>query len=188
VRRNRRKNSLIGMLFAAVLFMAIGYAAFTAELQINATANVFSDWEVVFNDNFTEAATGSASTATAEITDEGLTFNVTVDLLAPGDSMQYELTVVNNSGRLSALYDEVATLAGETVVSSSGTGNLTWDFDDADLIGTPIAPGASRTVTLTVTWSNNETVTNAILAAIEADQDGEYSETYSITLFFDSVA
>ena len=46
---SKHKNILIGTLLAVVFVMAVGYAAFAQQLQINGTATINSTWDVHFN-------------------------------------------------------------------------------------------------------------------------------------------
>ena len=69
-----KKNILIGALVFVIAMMAVGYAAFATTLNINGTATIAGEWDV-------------------EITDITATFDA--NLMAPGDTATYTITVQN---------------------------------------------------------------------------------------------
>ena len=101
----KHKNLIIGGLLAIVLVMAVGYAAFATQLNINGTANITSSWNVHFDSSKTtgagviDATTGltgaQAPTGTVAYADENLTANLTANLTQPGDKIVYTLTILN---------------------------------------------------------------------------------------------
>ena len=107
---SKQKNLLIGGLLAVVLIMAIGYAAFATQLNINGTANIDSSWCVGFKNTNTsayEATPGKegATTPTGSISFSGDTCatnyqtnaSLTAAFKQPGDKIVYTLTIGNKS-------------------------------------------------------------------------------------------
>ena len=97
----RQRNYIILGLCSILLVMAAGYAAFKSQLTINGTSNITSDWKVLITDIQSKTLSGDA--ADAEVpshTDTTATFKT--NLVSPGDSMQYTVTV-ENRGNIDAV-------------------------------------------------------------------------------------
>ncbi len=153
----KNKNVLIGGLLAIVLVMAVGYAAFATQLNINGTANITSKWDVRFDNSKQDGAgvidsttgLGGATAPTGSITysNDDLTANLTADLTQPGDSVLFTLTI-KNSGTLSAKNGTpVLTLDGGTVTGLTATkGNIKFTVTSP----TPTTIAANGTATMTV--------------------------------------
>lgn len=99
---------VILVLAVAVLTMSVGFAAYSASLSINGTANVSAaSWDVKFDTTtFTESSTIKATTK--NITGTNVTY--TVALAKPGD--YYEFTIdVKNLGTFNANLTDVSLTA-----------------------------------------------------------------------------
>ena len=97
----RQRNYIILGLCSILLVMAAGYAAFKSQLTINGTSNITSDWKVLITDIQSKTLSGDA--ADAEVpshTDTTAKFKT--NLVSPGDSMQYTVTV-ENRGNIDAV-------------------------------------------------------------------------------------
>ena len=97
----RQRNYIILGLCSILLVMAAGYAAFKSQLTINGTSNITSDWKVLITDIQSKTLSGDA--ADAEVpshTETTATFKT--NLVSPGDSMQYTVTV-ENRGNIDAV-------------------------------------------------------------------------------------
>ncbi len=98
----RNKNLFIGGLLAIVLVMAVGYAAFATQLNINGTATIESRWEVKITDiSVSGDPTGTATSKSSAVTEGNLAATFESELVAPGDSVTYNVTV-ENTGTLPA--------------------------------------------------------------------------------------
>ena len=94
------KNTVVAILLACILTMAIGYAALQQRLNITGTSNISSVYDVRFtnikstpsNENVTDKVAPSYTNTTA-------TFST--NLTSPGDTMTYDITV-SNLGTLDA--------------------------------------------------------------------------------------
>ena len=173
---SKNKNILIGGLLAIVLVMAVGYAAFATQLQINGTAQITSSWNVHFDTTKTvdPAATtnqsgklaitpGSSEQPSGSITfTNDTTANVAATLKAPGDSVQFTLTIVND-GTINATKNSVvlaldsatATALGQNAPTVAGTDRTVTighiKFDITEPATSLPATSGSNTTTMTVT-------------------------------------
>ena len=101
------KNLVIGILCAVLCVLAVAYASFTRNLDINGVAEIQSKWDIRFT-SITCSTSGSAVDNSSKITDaSGLTATVNFTLVAPGDFAYCDLTVANN-GTLPATYKGVS--------------------------------------------------------------------------------
>ena len=100
-RTERRKKFMIASLcIAAFLTLGIGYAILTTELNISGTAQITSNWKILFT-SVEEKEMTNAITNTKEIS--GLTtLTLDVQLQQPGASATYDV-VVENQGDLDAM-------------------------------------------------------------------------------------
>ena len=92
---------VITVLVLAVLVMSIGFAAFSANIQLNGTAQVSnSKWHVYLDDSTYEKTVGSVEpTEAPDIQETSMTYSV--NLTKPGDF--YEFTIhVKNDGTFDA--------------------------------------------------------------------------------------
>ena len=97
----RQRNYIILGLCSILLVMAAGYAAFRSQLTINGTSNISSEWKVLITDIQSSVLEGNATDAeTPSHTDTTATFKT--NLVSPGDSMQYTVTV-ENQGSIDAV-------------------------------------------------------------------------------------
>ena len=100
-RTERRKKFMIASLcIAAFLTLGIGYAILTTELNISGTAQITSNWKILFT-SVEEKEMTNAITNTKDIS--GLTtLTLDVQLQQPGASATYDV-VVENQGDLDAM-------------------------------------------------------------------------------------
>ena len=160
----RKRNIIMASLLAVLAIMTIGYAAFSTQLEISGTSNIDSRWEVKIIAISAGTSVGTAENAVApSYTDT--TANMNVNLYAPGDSMTYEITILNN-GTLDAVLNSItennsnnpaikfeiagikegdALLAGET---TKMTVKISYD---ANVSGQPENTSADYTLTLNYT-------------------------------------
>lgn len=134
---SKNKNILIGGLLAIVLIMAVGYAAFATQLNINGTATIDSTWNVHFNTTKGTAqyvvhptTAQGGTTVTGSHSFQGvLDATLTANLHQPGDSVQFVVPIINE-GSMDATLDAV-TLAvdGGTGTEYSKTkGHIKWEI------------------------------------------------------------
>lgn len=93
----KRQNLLLIALMVAVLGMAVGFAAYTASLQITGSANFEkASWDIKFT-SVTPASTNSSQTGTTAPVINTAGTQITFGLkLAPGDKYAFDAVVTNN--------------------------------------------------------------------------------------------
>ena len=101
----RQRNYIILGLCSILLVMAAGYAAFSSRLTINGTSNISSEWKVLITDIQSSVLAGAATDA-EEPTHTETTVTFKTNLVSPGDSMQYDITV-ENQGDIDAVLESI---------------------------------------------------------------------------------
>lgn len=150
--RSYKKNILIATLCITVLLMAVGYAAFNSMLNITGTSNISSNWDIKITNVVEKNIIGGAQTAVNENGDkkikwENLTANFETNLVSPGDSIEYDITVTNN-GTLNATIDKIALSSPDNDMIIFTPSGLTE--------GEALNAGASKVLTVKVTYKNIE--------------------------------
>ena len=144
----RQRNYIILGLCSILLVMAAGYAAFRTQLTINGTSNITSDWKVLITDIQSKTLSGAATDAeTPSHTETTATFKT--NLVSPGDSMQYDITV-ENRGDIDAVLESIDVKASENEAILFETSGIK--------IGDKLLPEESDVLTVVVTY--NPEVTN----------------------------
>ena len=105
-RLNRtNRNYIIAGLCMILVIMGVGYAAFQSQLKISGTSNIASNFLVKITDIQSTVQSGQASDAEAPThTDTTATFKT--NLVLPGDSMKYDITV-ENQGNIDAVLESI---------------------------------------------------------------------------------
>ena len=157
----KHKNALIGGLLAIVFVMAVGYAAFATQLNINGTANVTSTWDVhIQSIEALTPATGSATSKSANLVDGNpLAAEFVSELVAPGDSITYKV-VVENGGTLPAKLTNIkfTNSQGDSAIPDTTEGSSITDTSyDGIAVNDVLAPtgseGSTKEFTVTVTYN-----------------------------------
>lgn len=144
----RHKNMLIGGLLAVVLIMAVGYAAFATQLNINGTANIASSWDVHIESITPGEPVGSAKNIATSVDEGKLSAEFKTELVAPGDSVTYTV-VVKNGGTLDAKL--------KNINFDKGTESaIQYSYNGIEKTGeTSLLPaGTERTFTITVSYNS----------------------------------
>ena len=103
----------ISVLVFAVLFMAIGFAAYAQTLRIDGTVNVAkSKWSVHFVENQYQVEANSVAATNHSVGETNFSF--TASLAAPGDYYAANIKVIND-GTFDAILDSInmSTLSAE---------------------------------------------------------------------------
>ncbi len=133
--------SLVGLL----LIMAAGYAAFSSVLNIQGTTNISSNWDIKITNVTSKDIVGSASNQ-EEPSWENLTATFNTNLVSPGDSITYEITV-SNEGTLNAKLDKI---------TLSDTKNPAIKFETSGLTeGDILNAGSNTTLNVKVSYDIN---------------------------------
>lgn len=102
---SRQRNYIIAGLCMILVIMGVGYAAFQSQLKISGTSNITSNWSVKITDIQSKVVNGTPANASEPThTDTTATFSTT--LTSPGDTMQYDVTVLNE-GNIDAKLDKI---------------------------------------------------------------------------------
>lgn len=142
-----KKNIIISFLVAIVCIMAISYAAFSQTLNISGTASISSTWNIKIVNVTTKNILGNATKAFEPVvSDTAVTFKT--NLVKPGDSMTYEVTVAN-LGDIDAKVESIEMTDSKNpdiIFMTSG-------INKNDLL----EAGEQQNYDVTVTYNNNTT-------------------------------
>ena len=193
---NKKRNIIIGSLCAVVLLMAVGYAAFQTVLNIQGTSNITSSWNVKITKVESKNIVGTASN-NGDPSFEELSATFKTSLQAPGDSIEYDITVTN-AGNLDAKLDEITlsdtnnpaikfTASGMTkgdVITAGSTKVLTVKVEYLSSVSEqPTNTTSTLTVDLdysqaTGTTPSGESVADKLIGTAVTTGDGLYADTY----------
>ena len=193
---NKKRNIIIGSLCAVVLLMAVGYAAFQTVLNIQGTSNITSSWNVKITNVTSKNIVGTASN-NGDPSFEELSATFKTSLQAPGDSIEYDITV-SNAGSLDAKLDEITlsdtnnpaikfTASGMTkgdVITAGSTKILTVKVEYLSSVSEqPTNTTSTLTVDLdysqaTGTTPSGESASEKLIATTVTTGDGLYADSY----------
>ena len=193
---NKKRNIVIGVLCVVVLLMAVGYAAFQTVLNIKGTSNITSSWNVKITNVTSKNIVGTASN-NGEPSWDNLSATFKTNLQAPGDSIEYDITV-SNAGSLDAKLDEITlsdtnnpaikfTASGMTkgdVITAGSTKILTVKVEYLSSVSEqPTNTTSTLTVDLdysqaTGTAPSGESAADKLIATTVTTGDGLYADTY----------
>jgi len=165
----KKRNVIIGSLCAVLLLMVVGYAAFSTALKINGTANISSTWNILITDIQTKNIVGGASNAEAPTGVNTLTATFKTNLVSPGDSIEYDITVTN-SGSLNATLEKITKTDSNNPAIKFTTTGLTE--------GSTLAAGQSQTLTVKVEYDSTvtgqpESTTSDLKITLDYVQEGK---------------
>ena len=144
---NMHKSSVIMVLVAVVLIMSIGYAAIKKKLTINGTSTIASSWDIYIEDIAVNNKTLDAENVSASV-DDKLSATFQANLVSPGSSVTYDVTV-KNGGNLNAKLDSLTfTDSNNEAILYSYAG-----INENDVINA----GDTQTFTITVQFNNSYT-------------------------------
>jgi len=140
------KNTVIAILLACILTMAIGYAALQQRLNISGTSSITSVFKVKIT-NIVSTPSGKATNdVSPSFTDA--TANFSTNLVSPKDSMTYDITV-ENQGNLDAILKKI---------TISDSGNPAIKFTSSGLKqGDILKYGESTVLTIKVEYDDSIT-------------------------------
>ena len=182
-----------------LVIMGVGYAAFQSQLKISGTSNIASNFLVKITDIQSTVQSGSASDAqTPTHTDTTATFKT--NLVSPGDSMKYDITV-ENQGTMDAVLESIEVNDGnnpaitfqtsgieegdELQVSQSDILTVIVSYDSS-VTSQPENTNSTITVTLNykqkdgtggITPGGDQTIGGQEVEIVESG-DGLYEDTY----------
>jgi len=144
---NKKRNIVIGALCGILLLMVVGYAAFSSILNIKGTTNISSNWDIKITNIISKKIVGSASDA-EKPTYTDLTATFKANLVSPGDSIEYDVTV-SNVGTLNAKLDKINVTPSNNPAIKFTTSGLTE--------GDKLNAGSSAVLTVKVEYDKDVT-------------------------------
>ncbi len=163
----RNKTKVIIVMIIMIVFMAVGYALLSTNLNINGSTAVTSNWQVEFSDIRTVEQRGGA-TNKVNPTVSKTTANFEVDLVQPGDEITYEIDITN--------YGDIEAEVKGATYTSTGSDAIYIRFDGIRK-GTRIASCEGQSICPKVTV----TVKVGYDASVTSDSE-EKTKDISITL------
>ena len=142
--KRKKNNIIIGSLLAVVLLMAVGYAAFSSVLNISGTGSITSSWNIKITNVEVSNIVGDASDGIGT-TFEDLTATINSNLVSPGDSITYDVTV-RNDGSLDAVLTNINLSESTNPAISFSTSNLE--------AGAELKTGGEAILKVTITYND----------------------------------
>ena len=149
--RKSNKNIVLLILLLVVVGMAVGYAALSQAIVINGTANITAEWKILFTDIKEGQMNGAESKRSPSYTSTTATFDV--NLLYPGASAQYIVTVTNQ-GSINA---ELSSVDGIDSANMAEPKDITYTVNAKK--GDKLSSGDTKDYIVTVTWNADATTT-----------------------------
>ena len=145
----KAQHFLIGTIcIAAFLMLGIGYAILSQQLDINGTAQITSNWKILFT-SAEEKEMIQATTTKKEITDL-TTLTLDVNLTQPGASATYDV-VVENQGDLDAVLSKID---GISESNSKDPKSIKVSVENIKT-GDSLLAGEDKTFQVKVYWDEN---------------------------------
>ena len=184
--------------------MAVGYAAFQSQLKITGTSNIASNFLVRITDIQSSVISGQASDAVSpSYTNTTATFKT--NLISPGDSMKYDITV-SNEGSIDAILESIdvntnnnPAITFETSGIEEGSELKVQETDILTVIVsynssvTSQPENTSSTISVTLNYKQNDgtvlptpsgTTPNDLKALAITEGDGLYADEYEAGRYF----
>mgnify|MGYP002524623673 CR=1 FL=1 len=147
MRSKKKKNIMIIVLCFVLLLMGVGYAVVSQRLTIGGTAKMQGVWDVRITNIQLSRKTGLAKDNSHKY--ENLSASFQTETLAPGDMLEYTVSV-SNKGNIDALVSEInATLDGPEAIKYTVEGIKKGDV---------IKEGVTKEVIITIKFDENATV------------------------------
>ena len=147
MKRNKKKSIMIIVLCFVLLLMGVGYAALSQRLTIGGTAKMQGVWDVRITNIQLSRKTGLAKDNSHKY--ENLSASFQTETLAPGDMLEYTVSV-SNRGNIDAKVSEInATLDGPEAIKYTVEGIKKGDI---------IKEGVTKEVIITIKFDENATV------------------------------
>ena len=106
MRDRKKRNIMIASLCCLLVFMGIGYALLSQTLNINGTAMLTGEWNIYIDSITLSSKSQTATSVSAEVNEDKTGANFEVELLKPGDYVEYDV-VVKNDGSINAVLREL---------------------------------------------------------------------------------
>ena len=178
----KRKNGqliIIGILSFAILFMSVGFAAYSQTLNIQGTVTVnVVEWNIHWKANSLVPQNDSVTLASSSLTNTDVSFSGT--LSQPGDKIHFKVTAINE-GDLDAYLKKITmtslTAEQQKYLSLSVKFNNTEYTTTTDNLSTQLLQGTEKDAEITVTYfepaDQNDLPTTNVNVSIDVHFDFE---------------
>ena len=153
-----QRNYVIIGLCAILLIMAVGYAAFSTNLQIKGSTNITSNWDLHIKDGGVNPENVIEATSTKSIKVDALTAEFACELITPGKSKIDYIIEVENSGTLNAKLDRINVTGATNAISVTTTPTNESLTSKHLVVG---AGGGTAKIKVTVSYNDVTTQPNA---------------------------
>lgn len=154
--KNKKRNYAIVVLVILLLALAVGYAAFSDELNITGTANAKGTFDMQFSsatiDTTTAKGIDTAGSSATISTDKNTLTVVVKDLAYPGAGTNVTV-VAKNAGTVPAK------LNGLTFTGVDDS-DIKVTFPEGLAQNEVVQPGGTCTITFSVKWDKNSTLSS----------------------------
>ena len=145
IQDRKKRKIVIGLVL--LLLMAVGYAVFDANLNIKRSTNISNSWDVRITKITSKNVVGGASNL-EDPSYTNLTATFKTNLVSPGDSIEYDITVTNK-GSIDAILDKI------TITDSNNPARI---FTKSGLTeGDTLLAKKSKVLKVKVEYSNSVT-------------------------------
>lgn len=150
---NRKtKNIILLLLLLIIVGMTVGYAALAQLLTINGTANITASWDIKITNIAEGTLNGATSKTAAVVSGDKLSATFDVNLLYPGASATYVITI-KNAGTINARLESIT---GIDTANSAAPNEITYSISARE--NDALTSGDTVDYIVTVNWND----TNAI--------------------------
>ena len=153
-----QRNYVIIGLCAILLIMAVGYAAFSTNLQIKGSTDITSNWDLHIKDGGVNPENVTEATSTKSVKVDVLTAEFACELITPGKSKIDYIIEVENSGTLNAKLDRINVTGSTNAISITTTPTNESLSSKHLVVG---ANGGTQKIKVTVSYNDVTTQPNA---------------------------
>ena len=155
--KTQRNYVIIGLCMVLVI-MAVGYAAFSTNLQIKGSTDITSNWDLHIKDGGVNPENVIEATSTKSIKVDALTAEFACELITPGKSKIDYVIEVENSGTLNAKLDRINVTGSTNAISITTTPTNDSLSSKHLVVG---ANGGTQKIKVTVSYNNVTTQPSA---------------------------
>ena len=152
-----QRNYVIIGLCAILLIMAVGYAAFSTNLQIKGSTNITSNWDLHIKDGGVNPENVVEATSTKAIKVDASTAEFACELITPGKSKIDYIIEVENSGTINAKLDRINVTGATNAISITTTPTNESLTNKHLVVG---ANGGTQKIKVTVSYNDVTTQPN----------------------------
>ena len=148
--RGRKQRTLIlSVLCCLLVFMGIGYSVFQSTLNIGGTSTALNTWDIRITSIEPTAKSDGATSVNKEIDVAGVSATFNATFTAPGDYIEYTVTVTNG-GSIGAVLDSI-------IVEAVGDDADLFTYSNTAVQGQGLPGGESTTFKVRVDFNSSAT-------------------------------